>query len=348
MTIDLLKAMKPVADKDKKILIGIKPNLVCPSKASQGATTHPEIVEGIIIYLKANGFDNIVVIESSWVGSDTEDAADYCGYTALCKKYNIPFINVKKHGSIEYKINETTYLVSDYIEKIDYMINVPLIKGHCQTDITCALKNMKGLIPDAEKRRYHQKGLHEPIAYLNTIIRQDLIIADAICPDPYFEEGGRPKQMDMIVGAYDPVLMDSFAAKVLGYNPMSIGYIKLANELGVGLHLDNDTEIIKIGEESEIVSIEKADKKYLNIINESDACSVCFSHLVKAMEQLNKENLTDKFSEQIYIGQGYKECQGQLGIGNCTSGFENYVRGCPPDTDDIIKFLKKVIKEGKA
>ena len=36
-------------------------------------------------------------------------------------------------------------------------------------------------------------GLHKPIAILNKIIKQHLIIADGICPDPYFEEGGRPK-----------------------------------------------------------------------------------------------------------------------------------------------------------
>ena len=26
---------------------------------------------------------------------------------------------------------------------LDFMINVPVMKGHCQTKITCALKNMK-------------------------------------------------------------------------------------------------------------------------------------------------------------------------------------------------------------
>ena len=37
---------------DKKMQIGIKPNLVSPSEASWGATTHPEIVAGIIEYLQ--------------------------------------------------------------------------------------------------------------------------------------------------------------------------------------------------------------------------------------------------------------------------------------------------------
>ena len=48
---------------DKKMKIGIKPNLVSPSEASWGATTHPEIVAGIIEYLQANGFADIVMLE---------------------------------------------------------------------------------------------------------------------------------------------------------------------------------------------------------------------------------------------------------------------------------------------
>ena len=238
--------------------------------------------------------------------------------------------------------------ISEYVEKVDYLINVPLIKGHCQTDITCALKNMKGLIPDIEKRKYHQIGLHKPIAYLNTLIKQDLIIADAICPDPYFEEGGRPKQMDMIVGAYDPVLMDSYAAGVLGYKPLSIGYIKLSYELGIGKLMDKDTQIVNIGRTNMHNSVEQVEKKYLNLINEDNACSACYSHLVMAMEQLHKEGLTNQITEQICIGQGFQNEKGTIGIGDCTCMFEHYAKGCPPSTDDMLVFLRKMIDKGKA
>lgn len=40
---------------DTDMQIGIKPNLVAPSEASWGATTHPEIVAGIIEYLQERG-----------------------------------------------------------------------------------------------------------------------------------------------------------------------------------------------------------------------------------------------------------------------------------------------------
>ena len=39
--------------------VSIKPNLVVPGPASNGATTHPEVVEGIILFLKELGVTNI-------------------------------------------------------------------------------------------------------------------------------------------------------------------------------------------------------------------------------------------------------------------------------------------------
>ena len=42
---------------DRHKMVGIKPNLVSPSDPSEGGTTHPEIVAGILEYLKENGFN---------------------------------------------------------------------------------------------------------------------------------------------------------------------------------------------------------------------------------------------------------------------------------------------------
>ena len=69
---------------DKECRIGIKPNLVSPSEPSWGATTHPEIVAGIIEYLQEQGFRNLVMLEGSWVGDKTAEAADCLLYTSRC------------------------------------------------------------------------------------------------------------------------------------------------------------------------------------------------------------------------------------------------------------------------
>jgi uncharacterized protein (DUF362 family) len=348
MTLELLYHSDPVKNTDKDILFGIKPNLVCPKDASTGATTHVEIAEGIIVYLLDKGCRRIKILESSWVGGDTKEAFDVCGYMSLSKKYGVELSDLKDDISVEKEYREMKIKVCGSVFDIDYLINVPLVKGHCQTGITCALKNLKGLIPDDEKRRFHSLGLHKPIAYLNKIIRQDLIIADAICPDPNFEEGGDPKHFNRIFLADDPVLMDSYAAMMLGYKAEDIGYLKLAHDEGIGDLFKSDSQLVDLDKNS--IAAEKskmADDKYLNMISEADACSHCYSNLASALRELHKEGLDLKLADQICIGQAYRGHRGVLGIGDCTSEFSKHLHGCPPTIEEIVEHLKEYGESGK-
>jgi len=344
MTIDLLERINPLRGKSKDIRIAIKPNLVCASPAEKGATTHPEIVEGIIIYLTRNGFNNIKIIEGAWVGDSTKRAFKVCGYEDISKRYGIPLIDLKDDSYVTKVYKGMELNICKTVFEIDYLINVPLIKGHCQTRITCALKNLKGIIPDSEKRRFHTMGLHKPIAYLNAVVHQDLIIADGICPDPYFEEGGRPVKLNMIAAGFDPVLMDSYASKILGYKADAIKYIVLAESEGIGRIFKDDNDIVNIYEDSSAadnVTIVQKEKKYLKLIEQADACSACYSNLVSALEKLDELGAAEKIADQICIGQAYRGYRGTLGVGDCTSCFEKYLPGCPPSVEDIIKFLKE-------
>ena len=73
MTKELLEAAglsEMIGDRNKRI--GIKPNLVSASVASEGATTHPEVVEGLIEYLQEHGFYHLAIMEGSWVGAKTK------------------------------------------------------------------------------------------------------------------------------------------------------------------------------------------------------------------------------------------------------------------------------------
>ena len=97
----------------------------------------------------------------------------------------------------------------------DYLINLPVLKGHCQTTITCALKNCKGCLPDSEKRRFHALGLHKPIAALAAVLKPALTIVDSICGDLNFEEGGTPVQTNRMLLGEEIVQLDAFGCKLM-------------------------------------------------------------------------------------------------------------------------------------
>ena len=227
------KANEKQKDADQ-MLVGIKPNLVSPTEASYGATTHPEIASGIIEYLQERGCQQIVMLESSWVGDKTSESIEVCGYDRLVEKYHVPFWDMQGDESYEADCGGMKLQICSSVKKLDFLINVPVLKGHCQTKITCALKNMKGLIPNKEKRHFHKLGLHKPIAHLNMGIHQDFIVVDNICGDLDFEDGGNPVVMNRVLTALDPVLCDAFVCQILYYKKEDVPYLVMAEELGVG------------------------------------------------------------------------------------------------------------------
>jgi uncharacterized protein (DUF362 family) len=342
----LMKQMNITSEIPKDALIGIKPNLVVAKPSVSGATTDPQIVDGIITYLKENGHSNIVILEGSWVGDKTDRAFNICGYNDIAKKHGIKLIDLQKDSSSPVKINDLTLFICRTALSIDYMINVPVLKGHCQTRMTVSLKNMKGCIPNSEKRRYHTLGIHKPVASLNKILKSDLIIVDGIIGDLDYEAGGTPVNMNRLIAGKDPVLVDSYCASLMGIEKSEIEYINIAEKLEIGSSDLDNAEIIEINRSKE-VSIEH---KHLTSVNfskyvvEKSACSACFAGLVHALSRLREKNELDAIEQKIYIGQYFKHKKStgnSLGIGNCCKHFDNYVPGCPPKAIDIIRKLKK-------
>ena len=347
MTKELLEACDlAVQIPDMDMQIGIKPNLVSPSEASWGATTHPEVVAGIIEYLQERGYHKIAMLEGSWVGDKTAESYEVCGYRDLSEKYQVPFWDMQKEKGIARDCRGVQLNICKRVTDVDFLINVPVLKGHCQTKITCALKNMKGLIPNTEKRRFHAMGLHKPIAHLNAGIHQDFIVVDNLCGDLDFEDGGNPVVMNRVLAGMDPVLMDSYVCQVMHYDTKEVPYIGLAEALGVGSANLENARIIYC-EETARKELPKSRKvvELQDAVEEVESCSACYGYLIPALEMLKNDGLFEKLDTKICIGQGYRGKTGKLGVGACTCKFEHNINGCPPTENQIYDFLRQYISE---
>lgn len=331
-----------IGDRDKKI--GLKPNLVTVKDPAEGATTHRELLAGVIEYLQEQGFENITVMESSWVGDRTGEAFRAAGYDRVCSRYQVPFVDLKKDSWKEYDAHGMKIKLCDQAASVDYMINLPVLKGHCQTTVTCALKNNKGVIPDSEKRRFHTLGLHKPIAHLNTIARNDFILVDNICGDLDFEEGGNPVVMNRILGFKDPVLCDAFVCDTMGYSVKDVPYILLAEQLGIGstdlahahrIYLNQPQP----SENFHPSAMTRRVQELAAYTAPKDACSACYGSLIYALDRLNRSARLKDGLPPIAIGQGYQGTTGSIGVGRCTSCFKKSLPGCPPASADMVRFL---------
>ena len=321
--------------------VSLKPNLVVPGPASNGAVTHPEVTEGVILFLRDFGVKNIKIIESSWVGDSTKRAFKYCGYEELSKKYNVPLIDLKSDGTR--KLSHCGYDIAVCKEALDtdFLINIPVLKAHCQTRLTCCMKNLKGCIPDGEKRRFHTLGIHKPVAALSMLIKTGYCVVDGICGDLTFEEGGNPVVGNRIIAGRDPLLIDSYCAELIGYRSHDIEYITFGEKFGLGRLYSQDTKVFESGAENKPkvnVSAMPAAERYRKLIDEDSACSACYSTLIHALHRLHGRTCTNG---KISIGQGFIGKTGDgVGIGVCAKGFSTHVLGCPPKATDIIEVLK--------
>jgi len=330
---------------ERNKLIGLKPNLVVPRPASDGATTHPEIAAGLISYLKKNGFNNLVILEGAWLGASTSDAFRACGYRKLAEQAGVKLIDTKNDRTRACDCKGMKIDICESALALDFMINMPVMKGHCQTLLTCALKNNKGIIPDSEKRRFHTIGLDKPIAHLNTAVRNDFILVDGICGDLDFEEGGNPVYAGRLFAARDPVFCDAWTAAQMGYAVSDIPYIGLAEKLGIGTADISRAKIRELNSCPAGKSISKKNAPSGKVrsltahIAEDEACSACYASLIFALSRLGHIEL-GRLKDKISVGQGFQKKKGELGAGNCCAAFARYCPGCPPSGADILKFLR--------
>lgn len=338
MTKNLLDASSAIKLVPSGADIALKPNLVVSGTPENGAVTHAGVLSGCIEYFRDCGVKSISIIEGSWVGADTMRAMKRAGYDEVCKKYSVEFHDLK-HDKLR-KISTQIGGIDICVRALDagFLVNLPVLKGHCQTVMTCALKNLKGCLPDREKSRFHSLGLTKPIAALGAALKVGLVVVDSICGDLSFEEGGNPIHTNRMFLGTDPVMIDAYGCNLMGLELSEVKYVKLAEQFGAGSTKFSPEDIINLNEPENAGTYPRPSGLVANLtrkVHEDSACSACYAALVRAL-YTNKKGT----SENIYIGQGWRNKaipEGALGIGRCCSGASRNVKGCPPSAKDIAE-----------
>lgn len=345
MTLSLLEAANAIKRVPAGGSVALKPNLVIAGTPESGATTHPGVLSGAIEYFRDHGVKDISVIEGSWVGDETMRAMRRAGYDKVCAKYDVPFYDLKK---------DKTRPVNTAVGKIDVccraldaglLVDLPVLKGHCQTVMTCALKNLKGCLPDREKRHFHAMGLTNPIAALGAALKPGLIIVDSICGDLNFEEGGTPVQTNRMYLGTDAVQIDAYGASLMGLRLDEVPYIELAEEYGGGSTRFEMADIVNLNAPTDAAGYPKPSGIVASLtrkVRQDRACSACFANLVRALYASGYGKDLD-----ICIGQGWQDkAFDGMGIGKCCKGATRCVMGCPPSAGAIADALEDIAYEG--
>ena len=127
------------------------------------------------------------------------------------------------------------------------IIHLPTVKTHVFTTTTGAMKNAFGGLLN-ERRHWTHPVIHETLVDLLMIQKKIHRGVFAVMDGTFAGDGPGPRCMvphvkNVILASADQVAIDAVAAKLMGMNPMSIKYIRMAHELGLGCGDPRDIEI---------------------------------------------------------------------------------------------------------
>ena len=223
----------------------IKPNIV--SYENYPTTTHPDLLKIVIEYLQKKNCTITVGDGPAPTSGRSDKILEKHLLTKVCSELGVELLSLHKQGFTKIKTDYCSLKISSIYLQSEYVISLPVLKGHQWTDLTGALKNQFGFFPNRERILLHSplKNLHQAIAAINKVKKPDLFIMDAIETYKNANEkrqGGIQTKLGYMLAGTDPVALDCLGLRLLQKvnselqkkTPLDILHIRYADELGVG------------------------------------------------------------------------------------------------------------------
>lgn len=242
----------------KDVQTGLKINISWQTWYPACSST-PWQIEGVIRALKNAGYNNLVGIHNDTVVVDTSDAERNNKHKYVTDKYNIPCLYLYNQDFewVEYQpkrpllVLDKVYPQGVFIPKALVGINIihlPTVKTHVFTTITGAMKNAFGGLLH-RNRHWTHAVIHDTLVDL-LMIQQDIHPGIfAVMDGTFAGDGPGPRAMrwhekDILLASADQVAIDATSAKLQGFDPMSIRFIRKAHEMGLGVGDPRQIEIV--------------------------------------------------------------------------------------------------------
>jgi uncharacterized protein (DUF362 family) len=225
-----------------------------------GANTTPWQLEGTIRKLRDDGYADLVCVQNDTVVTDPKKGERLNRYLPVLDSHGVPvryncfpedlqWVRYEPRG-------EMLVLNEIYPEGITIpefflgknIVHLPTVKCHIYTTTTGAMKNAFGGLLNT-RRHYTHSFIHDTLVDLLTIQKEIHSGLFAVKDGTTCGNGPGPRTMvpvekDVLLASADQVAIDAVAAKMMGFDPMSIRYIRLAHERGLGVGDPRDIEVV--------------------------------------------------------------------------------------------------------
>jgi uncharacterized protein (DUF362 family) len=224
------------------------------------ANTTPWQLEGTILALRGAGFSDVTCVQNQTVVTNAFKGEDLNRYVPIFRHYNIP-VRYNFRGQdmtwVPYhpkaKMLALDHIYPEGIHIPDYfagknIVHLPTVKTHMYTTTTGAMKNAFGGLL-SKYRHYTHTWIHETLVDLLAIQKEIHPGIFAVMDGTTAGNGPGPRLMEpvvknVILASADQVAIDAVAAKLMGFDPLSIKYICLAHDQGLGVGDPREIELV--------------------------------------------------------------------------------------------------------
>ena len=242
-----------LADGEKSLRTGVqtilKDNISWHYPMPEANTTQWQL-EGSILALRKAGFEDLVCVQNQTVITNAFKGEDLNCYLPIFKQYKVPALfnfRTEEMKWVPYqpkaKMLALDHIYPEGIKIPDYffgknIVHLPTVKTHMYTTTTGAMKNAFGGLL-SKHRHYTHSWIHETLVDLLAIQKEIHPGIFAIMDGTTAGNGAGPRLMipevkNILLASADQVAIDAVAAKLMGFDPLSIKYIRLAKEQGLG------------------------------------------------------------------------------------------------------------------
>ena len=227
-----------------------------------GCSTSPWQLEGVTRGLRNLGYQDLIGAHNGTVVVDSFEGEANNKHKAVQDKCGLPVIHLDTPPNkwVNYtpkaKMLALHEIFPDGIEIPETfagknIVHLPTMKTHVFTTMTGAMKNAFGGLLH-RKRHWTHSVIHETLVDLLAIQKEIHPGLFAVMDGTFAGDGPGPRAMrwhvkDCILASADQVAIDAVAAKMMGFDPMSIEFIRLAHERGLGC--GDVSEIQVLGED---------------------------------------------------------------------------------------------------
>lgn len=214
------------------------------------ANTTPWQLEGVIRALRDAGYRDIVAVHNDTVVTNPHKGGRLNRLTPIYRKYGVKELfnfDPRDISWMRYTPNAPMRVLHRiYPEGIripEYFVgknilHLPTLKTHIYTTTTGAMKNAFGGLLNT-KRHYTHSWIHQTLADLLAIQKEIhsgiFSVMDAtLCGNGPGPRTMVPVEKDFMLASADSAAIDAVAARMMGFDPMAIDYIRLADKSGWG------------------------------------------------------------------------------------------------------------------